>query len=164
MLFVLYAVELGAQPATIGMLAAAFSVFPVLLGVQVGRLSDRIGARRPLIFAAALGGASALIPYFVPGLPAIFVAAVTIGLFDGMFVVSVQSLVGRLSDEETGRAITATTLSCPRAQRSSDRCSQVFRSIMRATKLVFVPCRFDVGAVGHAVYAARRDAGRPTPC
>ena len=99
-LFVLYAVELGAQPATIGILAAAFSVFPVLLGVQVGRLSDRIGARRPLIFAAVLGGAGALIPHFAPGLPALFVAAVTIGLFDGMFVVSVQSLVGRLSNQE----------------------------------------------------------------
>src|SRR5688572_1279238 len=79
-LLVLYAVELGAQPVDIGMLAAAFSVFPLLLGVQMGKLSDRIGARRPLMFAAVLGAAGALIPYFVPGLLAIFLAALTIGL------------------------------------------------------------------------------------
>ncbi len=98
-LFVLYTVELGARPATVGILAAAFSVFPVLLGVQVGRLADRVGAKLPLIFAGVLGVAGALIPYFVPGMPAMFVAALTIGLFDGVFVVSVQSLVGRLSNE-----------------------------------------------------------------
>ena len=99
-LIVLYAVEQGAQPLTIGILAATFSIFPVLLGVQAGRLADRYGARWPLISGAAIGMLGLLIPYFFPGLPAIFVAAAMIGFFDGAFVVTVQSVVGTLSNPQ----------------------------------------------------------------
>ena len=50
----LYALRLGAQPATIGLLASTFSVFPVLLSYQTGKLCDRFGARWLLTLGAVV--------------------------------------------------------------------------------------------------------------
>jgi len=93
----LYALELGAQPLTIGMLAATFSLFPMLLAVLTGKLADRFDVRWLLMFGSGATGVSMLLPYFVPGLPAIFAAAAMIGLADAIYSVSVQNLVGLLS-------------------------------------------------------------------
>src|SRR5688572_19946391 len=71
----LYALELGARPFIVGILAATFSVFPMVLAVSAGKLADRFGARWLLILGAIGGGAGMLVPYLVPGLLAIFSAA-----------------------------------------------------------------------------------------
>ena len=39
----LFAIELGANPFLIGVLAAMDSVFPLLLALYAGKLSDRLG-------------------------------------------------------------------------------------------------------------------------
>ena len=49
-LFALYALNLGASPATVGVLAATYSVFPLLLAVRAGRVADRHGVRYSLLF------------------------------------------------------------------------------------------------------------------
>ncbi|MBA4423170.1 MAG: MFS transporter, partial [Syntrophus sp. (in: bacteria)] len=49
-LLALYALKLGAQPFAVGILAATFSVLPMLLSWQVGKLSDRFGSRWLLMF------------------------------------------------------------------------------------------------------------------
>jgi MFS family permease len=96
-LLALYALDLGASPVTVGLLAATFSVFPAALSWPAGRLVDRVGARWVLTLGALLGGMGMLIPYLVPGLPAIFVAAAINGLTLAVYHVSVQNLVGLLS-------------------------------------------------------------------
>ena len=93
----LYALALGAQPITIGLLSTAFSVFPMLLAVTAGRLSDRFGPRWLLIFGAAGSGLGMMLPYFVHGLPAIFIAGAMSGFSLIFFSVSTQNLVGLLS-------------------------------------------------------------------
>ena len=97
---VLYAVDLGAQPLTIGVLGAMFSMFPMLLAVQAGKLADRFAARGLLMVGAAVGTLGLLLPYFVPGLPAIFMAAALIGMLVVTFNVSLQNLVGLLSSPQ----------------------------------------------------------------
>ena len=52
-LLTLYALHLGAQPLTIGLLAATIGLFPMLLSWWSGRLSDRFGARWLLTLGAA---------------------------------------------------------------------------------------------------------------
>jgi len=44
-LLALYALNLGAQPLTVGVLAATFSAFPMLLSLLAGRFADRFGSR-----------------------------------------------------------------------------------------------------------------------
>jgi MFS family permease len=96
----LYALKLGADPFVIGTLAAMFSVFPTLLSWQVGRLTDRFGSRLPLMFGGAVGSLGMLVPYFMPGLPALYIAAVANGLLLALCGVSLQNLVGLLSSRE----------------------------------------------------------------
>ena len=50
----LLALNLGASAFTIGLLIGVYAVFPLLLGVYSGRMSDRYGARRPMLFGIAL--------------------------------------------------------------------------------------------------------------
>ena len=97
-LLALYALKLGAQPFAVGILAATFSVLPMLLSWQVGKLSDRFGSRWPLLFGAAGGACGMLVPYYIPGLPALYVAAVMNGLSFAFFAVSMQNVVGLLSE------------------------------------------------------------------
>ncbi len=96
-LFALYALHLGAQPFAVGILAATFSAFPMLLSWRVGRLADRFGSRWPLLFGALGGACGMLVPYAFPAMPALYIAAVMNGLFFAYFGVSLQNLVGLLS-------------------------------------------------------------------
>lgn len=94
----LYALKLGAQPFAVGLLAGTFSVLPMLLSWQVGKLSDRFGSRWLLMFGAAGGACGMLVPYYIPGLPALYMAAVMNGLSFAFYAVSLQNLVGLLSE------------------------------------------------------------------
>ena len=93
----LYALSLGAQPVTVGVLAAAFSAVPMVLSWQAGRLADRFGSRWLLIVGAAGGGLGMLVPYFVAGLHAVFIAAALIGASSAIYVVSLQGPIFRLA-------------------------------------------------------------------
>jgi MFS family permease len=94
----LYALDLGAQPFTVGILAATFSMFPVLLAVKVGKLADRFGSLWMLVCGAAAGGLGMLMPYLFPGISTVFVAAVMNGLSAVLFNLLMQNLVGILSE------------------------------------------------------------------
>ncbi len=96
-LLVLYALNLGAQPLTIGLLAATIGLFPMLFSWWSGRLSDRFGARWLLTLGAAGSAVGMTLPYLSPGLPAIFVAAALAGLSITVYQVSMQNLVGIMS-------------------------------------------------------------------
>jgi MFS family permease len=82
---------------TVGLLAATFSAFPAVLSWPVGKLADRFGSRWLLMLGAFGGGIGMLIPYFVPGMTALFIAAATNGLSLAIYNVSLQNVVGLLS-------------------------------------------------------------------
>lgn len=64
LLVTLYALHMGAQPLTIGVLAGTFAFFPMLLSLQAGRVTDRLGARLPIMFGATGNACALLVPYF----------------------------------------------------------------------------------------------------
>jgi MFS family permease len=94
----LYALHLGASPLTVGVLAATFSAFPMMLSVPAGKLADRFGSRWLLMLGAVGGGLGMLVPYFNAGQLAIFVAAAMLGASSATYNVSLQNLVGLLSN------------------------------------------------------------------
>lgn len=92
------ALDRGASPATVGVLVALFALLPVFLGVPVGRLADRIGVRRPMLWGSVGTAAGAMLPFAFPGLPALYAAAALIGGSFTLFQVPAQRATGELAD------------------------------------------------------------------
>ena len=97
-LITLYALKLGAEPLTVGLLAATYAIFPVMFSWHSGRMSDRYGPRAPMTLAAVAGALSLSLPYFVPTLGILFVASFLHGTSSTYYNVSTQNLIGMLSD------------------------------------------------------------------
>ena len=95
-LLALGALRLGANPFAVGALAATFSAFPMAFAWVAGRLADRFGSRWLLMAGAVGSSCGLLVPFLVPTLPALYVAAAMLGLGFSFYTVSVQNLVGIL--------------------------------------------------------------------
>ena len=95
----LYALELGAGAAAVGVLAALFAVFPLLLAVQAGRISDRFGVRLPIVCGSLVMAAGLAIAFFTTSVPFLFLCPALIGLGHIFFHVSIHNLVGSLGTD-----------------------------------------------------------------
>jgi predicted MFS family arabinose efflux permease len=95
----LYALELDAGAAAVGVLAALFAVFPLLLAVHAGRISDRFGVRLPIVLGSLVMGASLALPLVTQGIALLFLCPALIGLGHIFFHVSIHNLVGSLGAE-----------------------------------------------------------------
>jgi len=94
------AIELGASAFTIGVIAALFAVFPLLLAVQAGRISDRIGVRRPILLGAVCMSVGLGLPAVFGGLAALFLCPVLIGLGHVFLHVSTHNAVGSIGGRD----------------------------------------------------------------
>src|SRR4051794_22601691 len=94
MLISLYAIELGAAPATIGILYSLYSFFSLFLALYAGRVSDRLGPRTPMLIGSLALCGGLLLPYLSRGLPALFMSALLIGTLYIFYTVSAQHLIG----------------------------------------------------------------------
>lgn len=92
----LLALNLGASAFTIGLLIGVYSVFPLLLGVYSGRISDRFGARRPMLFGIALLTSGLVLPAIWTSLAVLFASAILVGTGFVFYNVSNQNLAGAL--------------------------------------------------------------------
>lgn len=96
----LYALELGARPLQAGFLIAAYALFPLLLAVPAGRISDRFGPRKPLLFGTTVVAMGVMLPAVAPSIELMFLAAALTGAGFIFVQVSVQSLIGSLASGE----------------------------------------------------------------
>lgn len=96
----LYAIHLNATPFTVGVLMALYALLPMLFAVTMGRLSDRIGSRTPMLIGSVTLAASALIPYLWPTLGALYVASTLIGSSFMMYHVAYQNVIGYIGKPE----------------------------------------------------------------
>ena len=98
MLVALYAIDLGASPLAIGVLVSMYAVFPLVLAVHAGGVSDRFGPRRPMMLGSFGVATGLMLPVLFPALPTLYFACALIGASSLFFQVSVQNLVGSLGD------------------------------------------------------------------
>lgn len=96
----LLSIELGASQFLIGILIALYSLFPMMLALHAGKLSDRLGVRLPTIVGSLGLAAGLAVPYFFTSLVGLCASAVLIGVFHMLYNVSVQNLVGSLGGPE----------------------------------------------------------------
>lgn len=100
----LYALKLEASPFTVGMLMSLYALLPMLLSVTAGRLIDRVGPRIPLLWGSGLLLTGILLPFLLPGLPTLFVAASVIGSGFMLVHMVVNNLVGGFGKPENRSA------------------------------------------------------------
>ncbi len=93
----LYALSLHASPLTVGTLVAVFALFPMLLAVQMGRLIDRIGIKKPMIGGCLSLCLGCLLPSLVASLGVLYLAAILMGTGFMAIHISSQHAVGALS-------------------------------------------------------------------
>jgi MFS family permease len=97
-LVALYAIDLGASPLAIGALVSTYAIFPLVLAVYAGRVSDRFGPRSPMMLGSFGVAAGLILPVVAPSLATLYVACALIGMSSLFFQVSVHNLVGSLGE------------------------------------------------------------------
>jgi MFS family permease len=96
----LSALAQGATPFQVGLLAAMFAAFPLILAVHAGKVSDRIGVKRPILWGALIIGAGIALPLAVSGIAGLAMACALIGLGHIFFHVSIHNLIGAFGGGE----------------------------------------------------------------
>jgi MFS family permease len=96
----LHALHLGVEPFTVGVMMALWALCPMLIALSVGKLVDRVGARVPMVAGTAGVVAALLVPYFFPGVVALYVMAVAVGTSFQFFFVPTQGITGALGGPE----------------------------------------------------------------
>jgi len=94
----LSAIKQGHSTAVVGVLVAVYAFLPMLCAVAAGRISDRIGVRKPMLAGSLALAAGALIPVVIPGLVALFSSAALVGVAFMTFQVAAQNATGELGD------------------------------------------------------------------
>ncbi len=106
----LFALELGVNAFSIGLMIALYSATPLLLGVVAGRTTDRYGVKPPMVGGAILCGCGLMLPYLWPQVAALYVSAAVIGMAFVFYNVAAQNLTGAWGPRED-RAKNFSTLS-----------------------------------------------------
>jgi MFS family permease len=96
----LFAMQQGADQFIVGTLISLYSLFPTLLAVYAGRLSDRLGPRIPMLVGALGLAAGCLLPFSIMTREALYVSATMIGFLYIFYTVPVQHLVGTFGGGE----------------------------------------------------------------
>ena len=96
----LSALSMGATPLHVGILQALFAIFPLLLAVYAGKVSDRIGVTRPIVGGSAMMATGLAAPFAVPGVPGLMACATLVGLGHIFFHVSIHNLIGAFGEGE----------------------------------------------------------------
>lgn len=93
---VLYALHLQASPAVVGILAALFSIVSIFVSVPMGRIMDRVGPGRPMMWCSLAMFLGCLAGFFWADIRALFVVSVVVGTAYSLFFVGHTQWVGRI--------------------------------------------------------------------
>jgi len=96
----LHALSLGVDPFSVGVIMAMWALCPMLIALYVGRLVDRVGPRLPMLGGAMGVVVALLVPYFFPGVAALYVLSLAVGTAFQFFFVPTQGITGALGGPE----------------------------------------------------------------
>lgn len=93
----LFSIKLGAPQFIIGVLVGLYSLFPMILAITAGKLTDRLGARPPMIAGSLVLSVGLTLPYLLPYTATLYLQAMLVGAGHVFFNVAVQNTIGRMS-------------------------------------------------------------------
>src|SRR5258708_5456317 len=88
----LYALELGANQFSLGIIIALYSLCPMLFAIVIGKLADRTSPRLPIIVGTVVTAVALLLPPLFPGLETLFVVAILLGLFHTIYALPLEAV------------------------------------------------------------------------
>lgn len=97
LLVALAALNLGANAFVVGALAAAYSFLPMLISIHVGRLTDRVGAKKPILWGGLLTAVAVILPVVDLNLTTLLLCPVVLGVGQLLIQVSTHNGVGAIS-------------------------------------------------------------------
>ena len=107
----LYALELGVNQFTVGILMALYALSPMLLAVAIGRFADRVGPRLPMLLGTVGVGIALALPPIFPGVATLYVVALLLGSTFPLFFVTVHGITGDIgAPEDRARNYTLVSL------------------------------------------------------
>ena len=96
----LHALQLTSNQFAIGVVIALYSLCPMLFAIAIGRIADRLPAQRLVIAGSVIMTLALILPFAVPGLPVLCVAAFVLGLAHQVFSLPIEALVGSIGGAE----------------------------------------------------------------
>ena len=110
----LFALNLGASAATVGVLIALLAFVPMLFAVKWGRYVDRVGVRWPMYLGASTLLGALLIGFAAPRLEALFIVSILSGCGFSIFHIAVHQaggLIGKPEDRARNFSVIALAFS-----------------------------------------------------
>jgi MFS family permease len=96
----LYALELGVNQFTVGILMSLYALSPMLFAVAIGRFADRVGPRLPMLLGTVGVGIALILPPIFPGVATLYVVALMLGSTFPLFFVTVHGMTGDIGAPE----------------------------------------------------------------
>ncbi len=100
LVLVLYAIHLQASPAIVGLIAGLFGVVSAFVSVPAGRVMDRIGTGKPMLWCSALMVAGSMVGVLWHDIAALFIVSIVVGTFYSLFFVGHAQWVGKIGKPE----------------------------------------------------------------
>lgn len=96
----LHALSLGVDAFWVGVMMALWALCPMLIALYVGRLVDRVGPRKPMLFGSIGVMIALLVPFLFPDVIGLIAMALAVGTSFQFFFVPTQGITGALGGPE----------------------------------------------------------------
>ena len=88
----LFALDLGANQLTVGVIVALYHLCPMFLSIAIGKYADTVSPRLPMIIGSVLMAAALMLMPLWPHMEAVYVAAFFLGLGHLVFSLPLDNL------------------------------------------------------------------------
>jgi len=96
----LFAIDQGATPFVVGSVVALYALFPAVLALPAGRMTDRLGFKMPLVFGTGGVFVALILPFVWPAMATMYITASLIGLAFMALQLGTQTLAGAIAKPE----------------------------------------------------------------
>jgi MFS family permease len=90
----LYALQLGANQFSVGVIVACYSVCPMLFAITIGRFADKTGPRPMMIVGTFATAVVLLLPVVFSDLGILYATSLLLGFFHSIFSIPIEAVVG----------------------------------------------------------------------
>ncbi|OGA46098.1 MAG: hypothetical protein A3F74_10295 [Betaproteobacteria bacterium RIFCSPLOWO2_12_FULL_62_58] len=93
----LFAVDQGATPFVVGSIVALYALFPAVLALPAGRMTDRFGFKIPMLFGTGGVFVALILPCLWPSMAMLYFTASLLGIAFMALQIATQTLAGAIA-------------------------------------------------------------------